>query len=254
MLDVHIWPPKAKASRPLVRTPAQDARLDAGVLGMPNENAEFLRNLEFNAPPRDIKFGAHGTKPNSTAAEAGQSRTGEANDSEDDWPGRERAKGLRKRVNGCINNNILNHFPPNKNSAHVGRGAISAPGFDPSSVEISPSRPLVQNTRTPEEEDTFALWQRKLEQDCEIGINWRRELAEAKLDEGSPLDDASFKYLTMPEGKLPRDMTREEVLGNWQDLSKAKIKEINVLYDLGCFQRHPRAKSHNIFYARWAIR
>ena len=55
----------------------------------------------------------------------------------------------------------------------------------------------------------------------------------------------------MPEGKLPRDMTLEEVLANWQDVNKAKVKEIIGLYDLGCFQRFPRAKAHHMIDARW---
>ena len=57
----------------------------------------------------------------------------------------------------------------------------------------------------------------------------------------------------MPEGKLPRDMTKEEILANWQDVSKAKIKEINGSFDLGCFQRFPRAKAHDAIDARWVI-
>ena len=59
--------------------------------------------------------------------------------------------------------------------------------------------------------------------------------------------------MTMPEGKLPRDMTKEEILANWEDVSKAKVKEIQGLFDLGCFQRLPRAKAHNIIDARWVI-
>ena len=57
----------------------------------------------------------------------------------------------------------------------------------------------------------------------------------------------------MPEGKLPRDMITAEVVANWQDVNKAGVKEINGLYDFGCFQRCPRAKAHNIIDARWVI-
>ena len=57
----------------------------------------------------------------------------------------------------------------------------------------------------------------------------------------------------MPEGKLQRDMTKEKILANWQNVSKAKVKEINGFYDLGCFQRFPRAKEHNVIDARWVI-
>ena len=48
-------------------------------------------------------------------------------------------------------------------------------------------------------------------------------------------------------------MTKEEIAIIWEDVEAAKIKDINGLYDLGCFQRHPRAKSHNIIDARWVI-
>ena len=57
----------------------------------------------------------------------------------------------------------------------------------------------------------------------------------------------------MPEAKLLRGMAMEEIEANWQDVNKAKVKEINGLFDLGCFQRYPRAKSHNIIDARWVI-
>lgn len=48
-------------------------------------------------------------------------------------------------------------------------------------------------------------------------------------------------------------MTRDEIVANWQDVIKAKIKEINGFFDLGCVQRHPRAKVHNVIDARWVI-
>ena len=48
-------------------------------------------------------------------------------------------------------------------------------------------------------------------------------------------------------------MTKGEIAVNWTDVKAIKIKEIQGLFDLGCFQRHPRAKSHNIIDARWAI-
>ena len=48
-------------------------------------------------------------------------------------------------------------------------------------------------------------------------------------------------------------MTREEITANWEDVKQAKIKKIKGRYDLCCFQRHPRAESHNIIDARWVI-
>ena len=72
-------------------------------------------------------------------------------------------------------------------------------------------------------------------------------------DEGDLLEDVADVYLTAPEGKLPRDMTRDEIQANRQDVNKAKVKEISGFCDFGCFQRYPRAKSHNIIDARWVI-
>ena len=106
-LDVTLWPPKApKISTPIDTSAPRDARRESeGVLQMPNKNAKHLKELEANARPRDIKFGAHGTGP-STAAEARQSRTEEASSSEDNWLGRERTKQFKKRVKGWINKKI----------------------------------------------------------------------------------------------------------------------------------------------------
>ena len=66
-----------------------------------------------------------------------------------------------------------------------------------------------------EEEVAFASWHKELEQDCNANpCGWRREFAEARPDEGAPLDEAQYNYLTMPEGKLSRDMTKEDILAN----------------------------------------
>ena len=46
-----------------------------------------------------------------------------------------------------------------------------------------------------------------------------------------------YLYLTTPQGKLPRDMVKEEIPGNWLGVRSAKIKEMNGLYDVGCFHR-----------------
>ena len=48
-------------------------------------------------------------------------------------------------------------------------------------------------------------------------------------------------------------MTREGFVANWQDANQARVKEIKGPYDLGCFQRYPRTKSHNIIDARWVL-
>ena len=72
-------------------------------------------------------------------------------------------------------------------------------------------------------------------------------------DEGKLLEEACYNYLIVPGGKLPRDMVKAEIAANWQDVKQAKIKEIKRLFDLVCFQRDPRSKSHNIIDARWVI-
>ena len=90
-----------------------------------------------------------------------------------------------------------------------------------------------------------------MRRDASVWINWRKELEEALPNECNRLDHLT--YLTTPEGKLPRDMTKEEIQENWQEVGKAKIKEISGLYDLGCFKRFPRNRSHNIIDARWVI-
>ena len=84
-------------------------------------------------------------------------------------------------------------------------------------------------------------------------ISWRDEILNAQPDEGPQL--AQDLYLSAPfdAGKLLRDMTKEEILDNWKDVSKAKVKEIIGLYDLECFKRWPRHKSNNIIDARWVF-
>ena len=137
---------------------------------------------------------------------------------------------------------------------NCGQGAISVLAADFSSVEISQCKLLVPGTSSREGEETFISWQKEFAQRTSVDHrHWRTDFAESLLDEGKPLDGATSIYLTVPEGKLLRDMTKEEVLANWQDVSKAQVKEINGLYDLGCFQRFPRTRAHDIIDARWVI-
>ena len=56
-----------------------------------------------------------------------------------------------------------------------------------------------------------------------------------------------------PRWEIATGMTEEEVVANLHDVNKAKVKEISGPYDLGCLQRYPRAKLHNIIDARWVI-
>ena len=85
-------------------------------------------------------------------------------------------------------------------------------------------------------------------------INWRQEVSSVQPDEGDLLSDQNFDphdtCLVTPTGKLFRDMTREEIQENWQDVSKAEVKEIAGLSDFGCSKRCLRHKSNNIIDAR----
>ena len=84
----------------------------------------------------------------------------------------------------------LNHVkasPANRNSALISGGAIRAPGVDFSSVEISPCKLSAMNS---EEEVAPINLQHGLAQDSEVGIDWRKEFAEALPDEGGLLEDA----------------------------------------------------------------
>ena len=46
------------------------------------------------------------------------------------------AGGKKAGAKGCLKNVLISVLPPNKNSALIGGGAISAPGVDFNSVEI----------------------------------------------------------------------------------------------------------------------
>ena len=83
-------------------------------------------------------------------------------------------------------------------------------------------------------------------------IGWKQGVLNSQPDGGSPID-AQDVYLIAPVGKLPRDIAKEEIQEFWQDVSKANVKEIVGLYDLGCFNRWPRRRSNNIIDARWVI-
>ena len=84
-------------------------------------------------------------------------------------------------------------------------------------------------------------------------IGWRQEVRNAQPDEGSLAECSHEAFLATPTGTLLRDTAKEEIQQNWEDVSKAKVKEITGLYDLGCFKRWPRHKSNNIIDARWVI-
>ena len=52
-------------------------------------------------------------------------------------------------------------------------------------------------------------------------------------------------------GKIPRDFTREEILANPAPTTAGKLKELQGLFDLGCFERCPRASCKNIIDPSW---
>lgn len=87
--------------------------------------------------------------------------------------------------------------------------------------------------------------------DAGLFIDWRRELATALPEEGSKVH--CFSYLNVLEGKLPRDMTIDELKENYVEVRNAKVKEIPGPFDLGCFKRWPRYRSKNFIDVRWVI-
>ena len=144
----------------------------------------------------------------------------------------------RRRVKAGVRTIAVGAPPPNKNMAHA-ESALSAPG-DFHSIGISLYKLLEPEARSLGDGV----------EDDQLFVDWRQELEAHAPSGGDCLD---HDYVTMSEGKLPRDMAKEEIQQNWQDFKQAKVKEINGLYDSGCSQRHPRHKSHDIIDARWVV-
>lgn len=98
-----------------------------------------------------------------------------------------------------------------------------------------------------------SAWEEQLPSDidAEAGawIDWRKDNHSALLDEGDAAQDVP--YLVAPGGHLRRGSTTEGIEANYEDVNKAKVKEIVGLHDLGCFKRWPGHKSNNIIDARW---
>ena len=77
-------------------------------------------------------------------------------------------------------------------------------------------------------------------------------LETALVHDGWYLSKPGTKGLVpLSSGKIPRDLTREEILANPEPINAGKLKEIQGLFDLGCFVRCPRAQCKNIIDARW---
>ena len=153
--------------------------------------------------------------------------------------GQSHRRRVKAGVGSCPRRSAVGASPPNGNRAHA-EGAISALGDSQSSVEISFCKLYEPEARSLGGGD----------EDDQLFVDWRKELEAHAPGAGDCLD---HDYLTMPEGKLPRDMTKDEIQHNWQDVKQADTKEIKGLYDLGCSPRHPRHKSHNIIDARLVI-
>ena len=81
---------------------------------------------------------------------------------------------------------------------------------------------------------------------------WLQEIEnDLDLSAGVYLEKPKSEGLTpLTSGKYPRDLTKEEIKSFNEPVSKAKFKEPCGLYDLGCFERQPRDKCHNIIDSR----
>lgn len=79
--------------------------------------------------------------------------------------------------------------------------------------------------------------------EADLFIDWRNALVNVAPNEGDKLEHL---YLATPDGKIPRDMTTDEIMANYQEVRKANVTEINGLFELGCFQRWPRSRSHKM--------
>lgn len=116
-----------------------------------------------------MKFVVFGIRPFSIVAEACSARTQEANDDEeDDWLGHGRRKRLNAGVSACVKRtlDLAKASAPNKNSALISGGAVSAPGVDLNSVEISPCK---LSTMDSVEEVALIIWQQEFAQDFGVG-------------------------------------------------------------------------------------
>ena len=89
-----------------------------------------------------------------------------------------------------------------------------------------------------------------MDAEADLFIDWRKDLVDVAHGDGDKLDQL---YLAMPEGKLSRDMAIDEIKEHYREVRKAKIKEINRLYDLGCVKRWLRRKIHDIKGARCVV-
>lgn len=125
--------------------------------------------------------------------------------------------------------------PPNKNAALI-IPALDSPGGQQDlhgtlGVANGEARvyleglPLGSTTRPTYEDSSqrpWYSWKQKLVQSNEI--SWNDEILNAMPDGGDILDNTDTEIRsTAPTGKLLRDMTRDEVQDNWQDVSTVEV-------------------------------
>lgn len=258
-LDVKIWLPQFIKDQPKIQSKAANERPTEGIITVckPNKNKNLAHQPIAKVESRKTlthKFGnrgsadggnwclqhtdAVGDSVKKVTAHGRGNRGGDDSDA-DGWDERREATKFRAKVRNLV-----------AKSPHFNKIADAIPVLDsPESGRTQHSPGLVG--------DSGVLWHNwKQELVDSNQIDWREEILKADEDEGSLIpEDSQEAYLNAlaDTGKLPRDMTREEILDNWQDVSKAKVKEITGLYDLGCFKRCPRHISKNIIDARWAI-
>ena len=110
----------------------------------------------------------------------------------------------------------------------------------PQSIEISPVRPP-----SAEEEHNAHI---DVDAEADLFIDRRKGLTDAPPNEGDILDLPRSRG---PGGKFFRDMAVDEIKEDYQEVRKAKIREMVGFYDLGCFKRWFRHRVHNAIDARW---
>lgn len=97
-------------------------------------------------------------------------------------------------------------------------------------------------------EDDLAKWNSSPEDEDETIVahyakqwnDWEEELDNALDCDGWYLSELGIKGLVpLSTGNIPRDLTREEILANPDPVNAGKLKELQGLCDLGCFERCP---------------
>ena len=242
-IDVQVWLPPTQRKYATIVSKVVDERPTEGTTTSTKPNKNFpLTNqpiVELVGGKRcAIKFGnlggVGGSKafPGSVAKRSVQRGNDESD--VDEWMVRMSGKRVRSQVANVARS------PPNKNAALTrGRGKGLDSQVRPESVEISPIRlPMSPEERnSPDVDAVRGIW-----------VDLKQDIFNAGANKGNIHD--SFIYLTVPKGKSSRDMMGE-VAQHWLEVSKAKVKDIAVLYGLCCVKRWLRHKSGIIIDARW---